>query len=193
MARSKAGMIHSESTSQDIGDRESGLGRSWERLHMIGVSAGKLNERRYSKFNTLIGSHALNTAMIPMEGLARWVINNDRKFQYTVKVKNRKELKFITKDGNERIEMVPLQLEQAITYTSEKDDSIWITIHQHHTDWRVNILDGIDALHYNADVADEEKASKANINDVYAPLKPRYCLHSKTMYGLSYVFNPVHY
>lgn len=53
------------------GKEPSGLGLCYERLHLIGRSAGGLDRRRYLSNNIRIGSHALNTAMIPFEGLVK--------------------------------------------------------------------------------------------------------------------------
>lgn len=49
---------------------KAGLGCCYERLHLIGVSAGSLKKRNYRGNNIRIGSHALNTAMMPLEKLA---------------------------------------------------------------------------------------------------------------------------
>ncbi|WP_444917077.1 hypothetical protein [Microbulbifer sp. JMSA003] len=161
MARSAMGLI-SGGLGEIIGDRDSGLGRSWERLHLIGVSAGILHERRYSNYNTIIGSHGLNTAMIPFEGIANWVLNQNRKFFYIVNVDKQKVLNFTDRNGNVRVESVPTKLRQAITYTSELDPNIWITIRQEHHDSRTASLADKQSIDYSASITDELKMKKSN-------------------------------
>lgn len=161
MARSAVGLIDGELGAL-VGDREAGLGRGWERLHLIGVSAGILNERRYSNYNTIIGSHGLNTAMIPFEGIANWVLSQNRSFYYIVNVDEQKQLSFTDKQGNVRVESVPTKLRQAITYTSERDPNVWVTLHQTHHDTRAAGLTINQSIPYDAAITEDLKMQKSN-------------------------------
>ncbi|WP_370979577.1 hypothetical protein [Agaribacterium sp. ZY112] len=169
MARSAVGLINGDLGSV-VGDREAGLGRSWERLHMIGVSAGILHERRYSNFNTVIGSHALNTAMIPFEGIANWVLRQDRSFYYIVNVDEQKTLRFTDRQGNTRLEPVPTKMRQAITYTSEFNPNIWITLRQAHEDTRTIALNPANGIDYSAGITDDLKMRTSNWQAIYGQI-----------------------
>ncbi|MFC6755163.1 hypothetical protein, partial [Halorubrum tibetense] len=169
MARSAVGLINGD-LGAVLGDRDAGLGRSWERLHLIGVSAGLLSERRYSNYNTVIGSHAMNTAMIPFEGIANWVLSQGRSYRYVVNVDEHKTLNFIDKNGAAREEKVPVKLRQAISYTSENDADIWITICQTHQDSRVAGLSTDVVIGYSADIMDEHKMKTSSWEAVYAQI-----------------------
>ncbi len=161
MARSAVGLIDGELGAL-VGDREAGLGRSWERLHLIGVSAGILDVRRYSNYNTIIGSHGLNTAMIPFEGIANWVLSQERSFYYIVNVDEQKKVSFTDRLSNVRVESVPTKLRQAISYTSEQDPNIWITLHQTHHDTRTARLSDNQSIPYDAAITEDLKMQKSN-------------------------------
>jgi len=193
MARSSVGLVMSKEVFNDFGDRPAGLGRSWERLHMIGVSAGNLDERRYSNFNTLIGSHALNTAMIPFERIVNWVIAQQRIFKYSVKILTHKALRFKDIDGTKRQEDVPLQMKQIISYTSEQDENVWITISQDHTDWRVNKLDSNNEIAYKREIEPEDYMMTSNFTDVHKKIaridsEVIMCQKGKAKWGFLNVF-----
>ncbi len=161
MARSSMGLISGD-LGAVIGDRDSGLGRSWERVHLIGVSAGQLHERRYSNYNTVIGSHGLNTAMIPFEGIANWVLSQNRRFYYIVDIDQRKPLNFTDRNGNARAESVPVKLRQALIYTSEHNPDVWINIRQEHYDSRVAALADHESIDYAAAITDQQKMKTSN-------------------------------
>lgn len=171
MARPGFGLINGD-LGAVVGDREAGLGRNWERLHLIGVSAGHLNERRYSNYNTLIGSHAMNTAMIPFEGIANWVIQQpERSFYYIVNIDEQRRLVFTDRNGNQREEFVPYVLRQAISYTAAPpQQNIWITIEQTHVDRIVERMADGTQIDYEANIQDNRKMNTQNYRDVQAAI-----------------------
>jgi len=161
MARSAVGLINGD-LGDSVGDRDAGLGRNWERLHLIGVSAGMLNERRYSKYNTVIGTHAMNTAMIPFEGVVNWVLNQNRSFYYIVNVDLLRQIAFTDINGHLRNEPVPYVLRQAVTYSSEFDPDIWITIEQTHIDNKLQVMPDRTKVDYSSTIDDDNKMSQDN-------------------------------
>jgi len=169
MARSAVGLINGD-LGDSVGDRDAGLGRNWERLHLIGVSAGRLNERRYSNYNTVIGSHAMNTAMIPFEGVVNWVLNQNRSFYYFVDVDLHRQLAFTDIKGNIRNESVPYALRQLVTYTSEFDPEIWITIEQTHIDSRLQKMPNHTNIDYNPAISDDNKLSQSNYKNTLSQI-----------------------
>ncbi len=169
MARSAVGLINGD-LGDSVGDRDAGLGRNWERLHLIGVSAGRLNERRYSKYNTVIGSHAMNTAMIPFEGVVNWILNQNRSFYYIVNVDLQKKIAFTDINGNVRNEPVPCVLRQTVTYTSEFNPNIWITIEQTHTDNKIQAMPDHTQVDYSAEIKNEDKMSQSNYKETLSQI-----------------------
>jgi len=169
MARSRYGLIDGD-LDTNVGERDAGLGRGWERLHLIGVSAGSLHKRRYSKYNTVIGSHAMNTAMIPLENAASWVVKQPCQFIYSVSIESQKTLTFIDKNNNHRIEVVPAILCQTLAYTSA-DPDVWITIEQKHIDERVLKMDSSLKVEYEKGISEENMMNKANYSETVSKIK----------------------
>ena len=174
--RSVAGglVIGAESNPENtVGQRAAGYGRRWERLHLIGVSAGHLEQRDYSNYNTVMGTHGLNSAMIPFEGVVNWVIGEKRKYIYSVRVAT-KNLSLEKKADGKHIEWKPCNVAQSIiqsiSYTSSNDDSIWINLAQENTCQIVSKFVPNEQVAHDPAIPDNWRLSTANDNAIYAEI-----------------------
>jgi len=174
--RSVAGglVIGAESNPENtVGQRAAGYGRRWERLHLIGVSAGHLEQRDYSNYNTVMGTHGLNSAMIPFEGVVNWVIGEKRKYIYSVRVAT-KNLSLEKKADGKHIEWKPCNVAQSIiqsiSYTSSNDDSIWINLAQENTCQIVSKFTPNEQVAHDPAIPDNWRLSTANDNAIYAEI-----------------------
>jgi len=174
--RSLAGglVIGAESNPENnLGQRSSGYGRRWERLHLIGVSAGHLEQRDYSNYNTVMGTHGLNSAMIPFEGIVNWVIGEKRKYIYSVYATT-KILELEKMADGKHIEWsrghVAQSIRQSISYTSSNDSSIWINLAQENTCQIVSGFTHGQQIAHNSAIPDNWRLSTANENTIYAEI-----------------------
>ena len=154
------------------GQRAAGYGKRWERLHLIGVSAGRLRKRDYSLFNTVMGSHGLNSAMIPFEGVVSWVIGEKRKHVYSVGVVAKK-LKLEKKSKGKHVEYtegnVAYEIIQAVSYESANKD-IWINFSQKSICPIVSAFSQGQKIDHQSDIPDKWKLSTDNQNKLYAQI-----------------------
>lgn len=157
----------------NLGQRSAGYGKRWERLHLIGVSAGHLQKRDYSNYNTVMGTHGLNSAMIPFEGIVNWVIAEERKYIYSVHV-TAKILELEKMADSKHIEWTRGQVAQSITqsisYTSSNDGSIWINLSQENTCQIVSSFTNSQQIAYEKGIPDAWKISTNNENAIYAEI-----------------------
>jgi hypothetical protein len=174
--RSTAGglVVGNETNPENnLGQRTSGYGRRWERLHLIGVSAGHLGKRDYSNYNTMMGSHGLNTAMIPFEGIVNWVISQKRKYIYSVNVES-KILELEKMSNSKHVEWtkgnVAESVTQTISYTSSNDDNIWINLQQESTCPIVSNFKDYQQIAHEKKIPDDWKLSSDNEAKVYAEI-----------------------
>lgn len=155
------------------GQRSAGYGKRWERLHLIGVSAGHLQVRDYSNYNTVMGTHGLNTAMIPFEGIVNWVISEKRKYIYSVKVKT-KNLVLEKKSNSMHVEWtsgsVAQSITQSISYTSSNDDNVWINLRQKNTCQIVSQFTSGAQIAHESGIPDQWKLSTQNENEIYSEI-----------------------
>ena len=157
----------------NMGQRSSGYGRRWERLHLIGVSAGHLEQRDYSNYNTVMGTHGLNSAMIPFEGIVNWVIGENRKYIYSVHATT-KILELEKKVDSRHVEWTRGQVAQSITqcisYTSSNDDSVWINFAQENICQIVSGFTHSQQIPHDSAIPDNWRLSTANENAIYAAI-----------------------
>lgn len=167
-------VIGAESNPENnLGQRSSGYGRRWERLHLIGVSAGHLEQRDYSNYNTVMGTHGLNSAMIPFEGIVNWVIAEKRKYIYSVHLVT-KVLELEKVVDSKHIEWtrgnVAQSITQSISYTSSNDNSIWINLAQKHVCQIVSSFASGERIAHDSGIPDNWRLSTANENTIYAEI-----------------------
>lgn len=155
-----AGTISSEGIIEE-GEVEAGLGRSWERLHLIGHALGKYNKREYPKNNVIIGSHGMNTAMIPMERLMMDLAKSDLVVQYRVDVISSRKMQFMTKEGGKRWEKAIHKLKQTIAYQPQGSQDVVVQISQMHWDFRLDMY-GRQEIPYNVKILEADKLAKDN-------------------------------
>ncbi len=174
--RSMAGglVIGAESNPENnLGQRASGYGRRWERLHLIGVSAGHLEQRDYSNYNTVMGTHGLNSAMIPFEGIVNWVIAENRKYIYSVRAFT-KVLELEKVVDSRHVEWtsgnVAYAITQSISYTSSNDSSVWINLSQENVCQIVSGFQSRQRIAHDPAIPDNWRLSTANENTIYAEI-----------------------
>lgn len=155
------------------GQRGTGYGARWERLHLIGVGAGRLYKRDYSLFNTVMGSHGLNSAMIPFEGVVGWVIGENRKHIYSIGALT-KRLKLEKKVSGKHIEYtegdVAQEIIQSVSYEST-NENIWINFTQKSVCPIVSALTQGQQVDHEPGIPDKWKLSTENQNQLYSRIQ----------------------
>jgi hypothetical protein len=132
-----------------------------------------LQKRDYSNYNTIPGSHGLNTAMIPFEGVVNWVIGQKRKYIYSITV-GTKPLSLEKQSNGMHIEwtdcLVATSITQALSYTSSNDDTVWINLTQKSVCPIVANFANNEQVAHGKGIPDDWHMSTTNLNKINADI-----------------------
>lgn len=112
--------------------------------------------------------------MIPFEGIVSWVIGQKRKHIYSLTTTT-KPLMMERAEKGRHVEWaqtpVLTSITQALSYTSENDDSVWINLTNTSVCPIVGTMQDDEQVHYQVDVPDQWKMSILNFEQMQQDIR----------------------